>query len=107
MVRKICTYLCDDAYGVFSYYGDNNFIHGNFPPCVVPSAYCDLDPSGLRSLPEHMDPGERELYAVIKRKIFLKYIIIAGMMQVFFRSISKICYRLMISDISSLFATAR
>ena len=59
MVRKICTYLCDDAYGVFSYYGDNNFIHGNFPPCVVPSAYCDPDPSGLRSLPEHMDPGER------------------------------------------------
>ena len=27
--------------------------------CVVPSAYCDLDPSGLRALPEHMDPGER------------------------------------------------
>lgn len=23
MVRKICTYLCDDAYGVFSYYSDN------------------------------------------------------------------------------------
>ena len=42
MVRKICTYLCDNAYGVFSYYSDNNFIHENFPPCVVPSTYLNL-----------------------------------------------------------------
>ena len=52
------SYLCDDAYGVFSYYSDNNFIHGNFLLVLCLPRIFNLIRPGRHGLLKGGNPGK-------------------------------------------------